>query len=232
LLSVALESGSGTDFRLGFHTLDGSSVRVLGVSRDASFQTSAVVWNARGDRLALSIDEPVSTQDGTRIARTLVVAWPAATVIATLDRWEAPEWAGDELLLREPGGPRLRRFDAALQDQGWLEPVRVAPVRGACSASRDGQLLVWQDGADARRVLALDRPSGRTWVAARDEVSDLHAPVLSPDGRHLAVQTRGSVFVQPHVLPFGTGVTVVVDSAVHVLAAAMANPGGRMAWSA
>lgn len=91
---------------------------------------------------------------------------------------------------------------------------------------------MWTDAADTRQVMAQDLVSGRRWVAARDELSTVAAPVLSPDGRFLAVQTRGSVFVQPHVLPFAEGATVTVDSAVHALGAAMASPSGRMAWSA
>lgn len=232
LVSVALEGGGEVDFRLGFHALGGAVQRVLEVRRPLSFQTGAVVWNARDDRFALSVDEPVSAQDGTRLARTLVVRWPAAVVEAVFDHRDAPAWAGDDLLLREAGSERVRRHDAALQDLGRLEAPRVATPAGSFGASRDARMLVWTDAADPRQVMALDLTSGRQWVAARDALSTLGAPVLSPDGRFLAVQARGSVFVQPHVLPFGPGVSVSLDSAVHRLAGSMASPGGRMAWSA
>lgn len=138
LLSVAMEGGGDVDFRLGFHPLTGALSRVLEVRRPLAFQTGAVVWNTRGDRVALSLDEPVSAQDGTRLARTLVVAWPAAAIVAVFDHRDAPAWAGDDLLLREAGSERLRRLDAALQDRGRLEAPRAPSARHATAACSCG----------------------------------------------------------------------------------------------
>jgi hypothetical protein len=93
-------------------------------------------------------------------------------------------------------------------------------------------VLVWQDASNPLRVNAWDRSSGLSWLAAQDSVSDLRSPVLSPDGRFLAVLTRGVFFDTPHVLPFAAGSTVQVDSAVHELANAMVNANGRIGWAA
>lgn len=232
LVTAALDASTGTDFQLGFYSLAGTVDRVLGVKRDATFQTSAVVFNASGTRLAFSVDEPVSVSNTTRIARTLVVSWPQAQVLAEFDRLEEPVWAGDELLLRDPATLRLRLVNTSLVDQGTLGSVVVDNRVGAYNASADGQVLVWQDASNPLRVNAWDRRSGAIWVAAQDSVSDLRSPVLSPDGRFLAMLTRGVFFDTPHVLPFASGSTVTVDSAVHELPGAMVNANGRIGWAA
>ncbi|WP_425256845.1 hypothetical protein ACPOLB_15210 [Rubrivivax sp. RP6-9] len=231
LVSTAREGDAGSDFNLGFFRLDGTLATSFSVARDLAFQTSAVVFSADGTRIAFSVDEPASPSNSTRIARTVVATWPAGSILAEIDLHEDPVWAGNELLVRDAATLRLRRFDTNLVDQGLLGTVQVGQQYGSCTASADGRFVAWQDNASPRRIQALDRSTGGSWTAVQDDVSDTRSPVFSPDARHLALLTRGVFFDVPHVLPFATGSTVTVDSAVHELGGALTNCGGRIGWA-
>lgn len=232
LISAALEGTASADFRLGFYGLNGQPASTYSVTRDLAFQTSAVVFNADGTRIAFSVDEPASANDTTRIARTLVADWPGGSIVAEIDRMDEPVWAGNELLLRDPATQRLRLYSSALVDLGLVGSIVVNTLAGGYSASADGRTLVYQDNSSGLRVMAYDRSNGSSWVAAEDNVSALRAPMLSPDGRHLALLTRGVFFDSPHVLPFAAGSTVTVDSAVHELTGGLVNCEGRIGWTA
>ena len=231
LISTAREGGAGSDFNLGFFALDGTLASSFSVTRDLAFQTSAVVFSADGTRIAFSVDEPASASNSTRIARTVVATWPAGSILAEIDLHEDPVWSGNELLVRDAATLRLRRFNSNLVDQGLLGTVQVGQQYGSCAASADGRFVAWQDNANPRRIVALDRSTGSSWTAAQDDISDTRSPVFSPDGRHLALLTRGVFFDVPHVLPFAAGSTVTVDSAVHELSGALTNCGGRIGWA-
>jgi len=231
LVSAALEGTASSDFRLGFYGLNGQISSTYSVTRDSAFQTSAVVFNAAGTRIAFSVDEPASASDNTRIARTLVVDWPGGSVVGAIDRMEEPVWAGNELLLRDPVSLRLRLYSATLVDQGLLGSIVVNTLAGGYSASSDGRIVVYQDSSNGLRVQAYDRSTGSSWVAAEDSVSELRAPVLAPGGGYMALLTRGVFFDSPHVLPFAAGSTVQVDSAVHELTGGLVNCEGRIGWT-
>ena len=232
LISAARDGDASSDFILAFFSLAGVVDSTYRVTRDASFQTSAVVFNAAGTRIAFSVDEPASASNSTRIARTVVANWPAGTVITEIDLHEEPFWAGNELLVRDPATLRLRLFNSSLVDQGLLGSLQVGQQYGSYCASADGRLVVYQDNSNGLRLVGYDRSTGSSWVAAQDSVSETRSPVLSPDGRYLGMLTRGVFFDLPHVLPFAVGSTVNVDSAVHEIGAALTNCGGRIGWAA
>lgn len=232
LISAAREGDATSDFVLAFFSLAGVVDSTYRVSRDGAFQTSAVVFSADGTRFAFSVDEPASASNSTRIARTVVAAWPSGTIVAEIDLHEEPVWAGNELLVRDPATLRLRLFNSNLADQGLLGSLQVGQQYGSYCCSADGRLVVYQDNANTLRIVAYDRSTGGSWVAAQDSVSETRSPVLSPDGRHLGMLTRGVFFDLPHVVPFASGSTVNVDSAVHEISAGLVNCGGRIGWAA
>jgi hypothetical protein len=227
--------GDNDGFAFALFDLAGRRTATYDVRRAYAFQTGAVVFNADASRIALSLDEPTSGTNADRIARTLVASWPSGTVLALIDGVEEPVWAGStgELVVRDAEDNRLRLFDAALDDRGALGDLTVLGKVGAYELSADGRFVVCED---ATLIRAYDRSTGTRWVAAERDISDVHSPCLSPDGRFLATLTpdatagEGLTYV-PHVLPFAAGATVEVDSARHALDT-IAECRGRIGWTA
>lgn len=229
VIAVARErDNSGFPFAL--YRLDGSLIDVFEFRRPFAFQTSAAMFNADATRLAISLDEPVSDLDNTRIARTLVVDWPGGALLATFDGAEEPVWAGrsGDLILRDPGSGALFVTGPALGAPRALG-LNVTRLIGGYSVAPDGETVVHDDGD---RVLAFNRRTGASWVAARHATSSTHAPVVSPDGRYLALLARANQVYVPHVVPFEPGLTVVVTAAANGLSTQLVDCAGRIGWTA
>lgn len=227
----------GDNASFSFATFDpaGQRIGLYEIRRELAFQTSDVAFDAQGTRLAFSLNEVASASDGTRVDRTLVAEWPSGNLLAVLEGWEEPVWAGPsgELVVRHPESHRLRLFGATLQDQGWLADLEVRPNVGSFGVSPDGRYLVMED---AGRIRAWDRQTATGWVAA-ERLSDLHCPCFSPDGRWLAVHgidlataiPTYRTYV-PHLVPFVPGTTVQVDESIARVDDSLVFSGGRMAW--
>lgn len=230
LVTVA-RNGNNNGFGFATYGLDGVLRNSYVINRPFAFQLSAVVFNPAGNRMAVALDEETSTTNNTRIAKTLVAEWPSGNVIAVLDFYEEPNWAGPngELMVRDSRDGSLRLFSATLVDQGRIGSLVVDETVGAYTVSPDGRYVVWED---ANLLRAYDRTAGTQWVAAEDATSDLHAPVVSPDGGWVAVHARDLINWDPHVFRFTPGSKVTVDSAVHSLEAGLADTAGRMGWAA
>ncbi|WP_200379728.1 hypothetical protein [Rubrivivax gelatinosus] len=233
-LLLAAQDGDNDGFGFAVFDRGGRLQRVLRFERPFAFVTHHLSFHRGGARLAFSVDEPRSAADDERIARTLLVSWPEARVLGTLDGWEAPTWAGDELIVRDPATGRLRGFDAAGADLGWIGDIVTDPQIAAYDVSADGRHVVWQDGS---RILAYERSTGARSVAATREISDLSSPCLSPDGRWLALMTLDqrsatSVFwtTVPHVLPFVPDGAIEVDSARWALDGPIAECRAGIGW--
>lgn len=205
--------------------------------REFSFLVSAVMFSGDGRRIALALDEPRSSTDDERIARTLVAAWPAGTLLATLDGWEEPVFdrSSGDLLLRDAATMRLHRFSPDLVYRGPVGGFEVAPSIGAYDLSPDGRHLVYDTMTELR---CFDVATGvdRTLV---DRISSVRCPTFSPDGRHLAVHavdlrsaTLDFHVTLPHLLPFTPDRAIEVDSARHAIDTPIVETGGRMGWLA
>lgn len=236
-LAVSAQAGDNSGF--AFATFDLATQRkvIYALDRAFAFQSSAVLFNGDGTRIALSVNEPTSDVINARIDRTLILSWPSPAPLATIDNYEEPVWARatGELLVRESDGARLRVFGPSLEDRGWLADVEVAPSIGAYDVSPDGRYVVFDDLV---RLIGLDRQTGERWIVA-DRISSLRQPCFSPDGRYLAMhaldQTSASRYFstyKPHAIPFVRATTVQVDSAVHGLASNIVETSGRFGWVA
>ena len=230
----AIEGDGRSYFDVGLFALNGDLSTTLRMRRELAFQTGAAVFNADGSRLALSLDEPASASNNTRIARVVVLAMPSGATVATIDGYEEPVWLGSsgELLVRDPDNQALYLVGADLRTVTRLSDLSSATAFGAYSASADGRLIVYQTASSTSTVRAYDRSSNTGWVAATDRLSDLKSPVLSPDGRFMAVQARDTVAVVPHVVSFAANTTVAVESTQHALRNTLAECKGRMGWCA
>ena len=233
-VTSAIEGDGQNYFDVGIFGLNGELNTTLRMRRELSFQTGAAVFNADGSRLALSVDEPASALDDTRIARVVVLAMPSGLEVASIDGYEEPVWLGSsgELLVRDPDSKAMYLVGTDLRTVTRLADLVSGPAIGAYSASADGRTIVYQTGASASTVRAYDRSTSSGWVAATDRLSDLKSPVLSPDGRFMAAQARDTLSVVPHVFSFAPNTTVAVDSTQHALKDTLGECKGRMGWSA
>lgn len=222
---VSLERGLH-GFAFGLYGLDGTLQRVMEVQRPLSTLNGAMVFNAAGTRVAFSVDEELSASNSTRVHKTLVFSWPAGDLLATHLGCSQPEWAGAQLLALQEGTYRVRLFDDGVVDRGWLANLSVSGLLGGYTASQDGRYVLWQDQS---QVYGHDRQTGMQWLVAWERTSNLGAPCLSPDGRHLAVFALDLIIHVPHVLPFVPGATVEVDNTM-ALDTRLADSGRRMAW--
>lgn len=230
LICAARQGEANRNFGLAFFALDGRLQALYSVEREFSFQTSAAVFNASSTRIAFSVDEPISASNDDRAARTLVFAWPSGAPLAEIDGFEEPVWAGprDDLLVCEPDSGRVRLFDAAFVDQGYVPGLTVSTLIGGWDASPDGRYILTED---SNLVVVHDRSDGSHWVAAEDGTSNTHAPTLSPDGRYLMVLARDLLNYKPHVMPFERGLKVTVDSGRHAVQVGLADCAGRTGWT-
>jgi hypothetical protein len=233
IVTSAIEGDGQTYFDVGMFGLNGQLSTTLRMRRELSFQTGAAVFNADGSRLALSVDEPASALDDTRIARVVVLAMPSGQTVASIDGYEEPVWLGSsgELLVRDPDTKAMYVVAANLSTVTRLADLVSGPAIGAYSASADGRYIVYQTGASASTVRAYDRTNNAGWVAATDRLGDLKSPVLSPDGRFMAVLARDTLSVVPHVVSFSPNVTVAVENAPHALQNTLGECKGRMGWT-
>jgi len=229
VVTVARE-GDNTAFRFATYGLNGVLITPYRVPRDFAFQLSAVLFNADSTRIAVAVDEPTSSTNNTRIAKTLVYSWPAGLVLAEIPFMDEPVWAGTngEFVARDERTSRLHLFSAAFADLGTPGNLVVPETVGAYNVSPDGRYIVWED---ANLLRAYDRNTGQTWVAAEDATSDLHSPVISPDGNWVAVHARNLLNFAPHVFRFAPGLKVTVDSTLHALNVGLADTAGRMGWA-
>ncbi len=214
---------------VGLFGLDTKSMGTLSFARDLPSQNGAAVFNHDSSMMAISVNEPRSADDDERIDRTIVLAVPSAKVLATIDGFADPYWAGssNELVVHELETGALFLFDAQFVNKGRVGDIST-PYIGGYSLSADGRYVVYDPGD--HRILAFDRGTNKSWVAANDRVSYLHNPVLSPDGKYLAVIARDRIVATPHVVSFSPGVTVDVDSKLHGLQDTLAECEGRMGW--
>ncbi len=233
IVTSAIEGDGRTYFDVGMFGLNGQLNTTLRMRRELAFQTAAAVFNADGSRLALSVDEPASASDDTRIARVVVISMPSGQALASIDGYEEPVWlgSGGELLVRNPDTKAMYVVGADLRTVTRLADLVSGTAIGAYSASADGRTIVYQTGASASTVRAYDRNNNSGWVAAADRLSDLKSPVLSPDGRFLAVQARDTLTVVPHIVSFAANTTVVVESTQHALRDTLGECKGRMGWT-
>lgn len=229
---IALVADRGRDgFDIDVYDRALTVVQRLSYPSELSFVTGTATFDRTGELLAFSVDELTSATDDTRIARTVVMRVATGEVVARFDGVEQPVWTGarDELVVREADGDALRVIDASGRDRGRIAGVTVAPGYGAYDVGADGRFVVWTDGTAVR---ALDRDSGQQWTAAHDRIGTVRAPVLSPDGRFLALLANVREEDAPHVVPFAPGTTVDIDSSVHALELSFVNVRGRIGWMA
>lgn len=228
---------AGDNQSFGFATFDlaGRRTGLVTLQRELAFQTSVLAFDASGTRVAFSVNELTSPTDATRIDRTYVHRWPDGALLAVLPGWQDPVWAGatGELVLRQPDSNRLRLFDAALQDQGWLAGLVAQPDTGSFTLSPDGRYVVLEDGS---RLLAHDRQTGTRWVAA-ERISAVFSPTFAPDGRTVAVHaidlaTATPTFFTrvPHLVPFVPGTTVALDITIPRVDDGIVFTADRMGW--
>jgi hypothetical protein len=228
VVSTALNADSDR-ISVGLFGLDGKSMGTLNFDRDLPSQNGAAVFNRDSSLMAISVNEPRSAQDDERIDRTIVMTVPGAKVVATLDGFADPYWAGsrDGLIVHELETGALYLFDSQYQNKGRVGDIST-PFIGGYSVSADGRYVVYDP--NDHRIIAFDRDTNKSWVAASDRVSYLHNPVLSPDGKFLAMIARDRIVATPHIVPFSPGRTVDVDSNIHGLQHTLAECEGRMGW--
>lgn len=233
-IAVMLE-GDNQSFSFATYDLRGQRTGLYELQRPFSFQTSVLAFDATGARIAFSVNEPFSATDDTRVDRTVVAAWPSGSVLAVLDGWQDPVWAGatGELLLRQPDSNRLRLYSDTLQDQGWLADLVAQPDAGSYTVSPDGRYVLLED---AGRLQAYDRETGARWVAT-ERISNIFSPTFSPDGQSVAVHaidlataTQDFFTRVPHLVPFVPGTTVALDIDIPRVDDAFVFTSERMAW--
>lgn len=238
IISSAIQ-GDNDGFGFALFDLAGQRTATYDVRRALAFQTGAVVFNADATRIALSVDEPASATDDTRIARTLIASWPDGAILGTVDGYGEPVWVPGtgELVVRHGQTTALRVFDSALNDQGELPGLTTNSRYGGYNLSADGRYVVWSEDNIVR---VRDRRDGGGWVAATRQATGTESPCLSPDGRFLAIfallihpgADGAFSFYGPHVLPFQPGLTVAVDTDLHGLGNTLVSTDGRMGWIA
>jgi hypothetical protein len=201
--------------------------------RDLATQTGAAVFNASGSRLALSLNEVTSSTNKNRIDRVVVLDMPSAKTVATIDGYQEPIWLGNsgELLVRNPNDQRMYVLGADLRTLTRLGNLVSSTQVGAYNATADGRYIVYQNSVSESSILAYDRNTGSSWVAATERIGSLTSPVVSPDGRFMAVYSRVFLATVPHVVNFGVNVTVAVEDQ-HALSNTIAECGNRMGWTA
>jgi Tol biopolymer transport system component len=153
--------------------------------------------------------------------------------VASIDGYEEPVWLGStgELLVRDPDTKAMYVVGTDLRTVTRLANLVSATVTGAYNASADGRTIVYQSAASTSTVLAYDRSSRVGWLAANDKLSDLKSPVLSPDGRFMAVISRDLLVTRPHIISFATNLTVEVEDQ-YAIRNSIAECRGRMGWAA
>jgi hypothetical protein len=177
LISVAQEDGND-DFSIGLFGLDGQLRDQYLFVRDVPFQTSAAVFNPAATRMAFSVDEPRSINDNTRISRVLIVDLASRSIVAEIDDVEEPVWAGSsgQLFVRQSETRVLAAFDENLNSLGPVGNFSVSPLIGGYDVSRDGRFIAHEDGS---RIIAYDRNTASSWIAAEDSTGSTHSPTFS-----------------------------------------------------
>jgi hypothetical protein len=233
VVTSAVDGDGRTYFDVGMFGLDGKYINTLRLRRELATQTGAAVFNASGSRLALSLNEVTSTTNKNRISRVVVVDWPSGQVAATIDGYEEPIWlgTGGELLVRTADDRRMFVLGADLRTLTRLGNLVSSAQDGAYSATPDGRYIAYQNAVSESSIFAYDRNTGASWVAATVALSGIRAPVISPEGRFMAVHSRLFLATVPHVVNFGVNVTVAVDNQ-YALSNTLAESSGRMGWVA
>jgi hypothetical protein len=233
LITSSIEGDGRTYFDVGIFGLDGKLSTTLRMRRPLATQTGAAVFNANGSRLALSLNEQASATNNNRIGRVVVLEMPSGQTVATIDGYAEPIWlsTSGELLVRDAVDERMFVVGADLRTVTRLPNLTSSTKTGAYNATADGRYIVYQGAASNSSILAFDRTNGTSWVAATDRLSDLTSPVVSPDGRFLAVFSRDLLSTRPHIVPFAPNVTVAVDRQ-YALTKSIGECGWRMGWCA
>jgi hypothetical protein len=233
LITSSIEGDGRTFFDVGIFGLDGKLVTTLRMRRELATQTGAAVFNADGTRLALSLNEATLATNKAIIGRVLVLEMPSGKTVTTIDGYEEPVWLGSsgELLVRNAEDKRMFVLGADLRTVTRLSTLVSSTQTGAYNATADGRYIVYQNAVSESTIYAYDRSSGAGWLAANDRISSLRSPVVSPDGRFMAVFSRVALATVPHVIPFGVNVTVEVDDP-YALKNTIAECGNRMGWTA
>jgi hypothetical protein len=233
LITAALNGDERTYFDVGIFGLDAKLISTLRMRRELAGQRGAAVFNASGNRLVLSLDEETSPTNTNRIGRVLVLDMPSGKTVATIDGYSEPIWLGTtgELLVRNAEDEKMYVVAADLRTITRLGNLTSSTKLGAYNATADGRYIVYSDNVSESTIYAYDRTSGTSWVAASDRISGLTSPVVSPDGKFMAVYSRVRLATVPHVISFGVNVTVAVDDQ-YALSNTIAECGGRMGWCA
>jgi hypothetical protein len=233
VITAAVDGDGRTYFDVGMYGLDGKPMTAVRMRRDLAFQTGAAVFNPTGSRLALSLDEEASATNSKRIGRIVVLDMPSAKTVATIDGYDEPLWLGNtgELLVRNADDERMYVVGADLRTITRLSTLTSSTTVGAYNATADGRYIVYENNLTESAIYAYDRSTGTGWVAATDRISSLRSPVISPDGRFMALYSRVALATVPHVIPFGVNVTVAVDDP-YALSNTIAECGSRMGWCA
>ena len=228
--SLVLAGERDGSFVLATFGLDGGRLGSFTLGRPGATVTGAARLAADGGRFLLGVDEPVSPTVAQRMSRALLVDVRSGAVVAVADGFDAPVWAGDDVLVRNPATGVVHLLNGQLRSKGILSKVITSARPGAFDVSADGRFVV-HEIVGANQLWAYDRETGEHWTAAVHETAELLSPTLSPDNARLAFLARGPQGHVPHVVPFVALRTVAVRAEQHALTTGLADCTGRIGWT-